>query len=295
MSQNHIYIPSKGRPECITAKMLREYKYPAEWSIVLGSDDEAYGEYVAEHGVDKIIVFDKTEWTGKTDLCDAYSDQRPSGVAPARNFILAHAAERGEDRVWMFDDDYRGIYRCLYPSGKRELLKGDEMLRHFAAIDEYGRVADIPCVGFCQNSIANAGSSAWGHRTLVANGFNLSTKENDNVWKGRLFEDAYRSVRNASLGMPDMALNCYYIDLYYTYFVSERNQAGRMGTGGLVEAYSYGQEDDLYSANNVRLCGYTNMANPNAAKLVRNKKGYGRVVQTRRLTPKVLSEGWEKR
>lgn len=39
-----IYIISKGRPQCHTAKTLQRIDCPGEWFIVCGNNDETLGQ-----------------------------------------------------------------------------------------------------------------------------------------------------------------------------------------------------------------------------------------------------------
>ena len=289
MGRNHIYIPSKGRPQCMTAEYLRDGGYPAEWTIVLGDNDETIPEYVERFGEEHCLVFDHSEWWDRTDMKDPFEKSKPSGVAPARNFIMDYARSVGEDRIWMFDDDYKDVER-IDPDGTRTKLYGAELLRHLAAIDEFGRKADLRCTGFWPRSISNSGDSVTKYRVTVYNGFNLSTRE-DNVWSGRLYEDTHRTVWGIVHGQPDFCFNCYAITVGIPYFAADKSCETRED-GGLKETYKSLGEGDARSEANVRQVCYVLMTHPQAIYLTKAEECYSKVIPVKRMAPKLLHEKW---
>ena len=55
---NTIYIISKNRPECNTAKVLTELKYPGKWFICCQEDEEMLGDYIENWGEEKVLTYD---------------------------------------------------------------------------------------------------------------------------------------------------------------------------------------------------------------------------------------------
>ena len=93
-----IYIISKGRPKCTTAKTLEKIGYPGEWFIVCGNNDETLQEYRDMWG-ERVIVFDWYEEIKRTDTLDNFGfESMASGAVPVRNATCDIARSRGERR-----------------------------------------------------------------------------------------------------------------------------------------------------------------------------------------------------
>ena len=54
---NTIYIISKGRPNCTTARTLEGLDYPGDWFIVCGTNDETLPDYKRRWG-ERVLVFE---------------------------------------------------------------------------------------------------------------------------------------------------------------------------------------------------------------------------------------------
>jgi glycosyltransferase involved in cell wall biosynthesis len=81
-----IYIPSKGRPDGQTFKLLQGMPYKA---VIEPQDEKAY----REQGIDSLLVLAKND----------------EGLCYSRNFILEHAQAIGNKWIWMIDDDISSI------------------------------------------------------------------------------------------------------------------------------------------------------------------------------------------
>lgn len=81
-----IYIPSKGRPTCLTGRRLRDEGTP--FRIVVEPADAA--AYTQTFGTEAVLVL---PFTGK------------GSSTPARNWIKAHATAEGHARHWQLDDN----------------------------------------------------------------------------------------------------------------------------------------------------------------------------------------------
>lgn len=95
---NPVYIPSKGRPECPTAKLLAKEDIFFRIVVEPGAEEEAYRE---EGWHDRrILVLPK----------------RKQGLPYSRAFIKSHSQKRGEAAHWQIDDDVQEFR--MRPMGK---------------------------------------------------------------------------------------------------------------------------------------------------------------------------------
>lgn len=83
-----VFIPSKGRPNPTTARMLEGMGF-TDYTIFVEPQDESLYAQTTE----KLFILDKND----------------QGLAYVRNFILKFAAEREIPFYWMLDDDISGI------------------------------------------------------------------------------------------------------------------------------------------------------------------------------------------
>lgn len=153
---NTVYIISKGRPECHTARTLERIEYPGEWFIVCQDDDETLGEYRERWG-DHVLTFDWHEQIKTLDTMDNFGfEKMPSGACPVRNATAEISRQRGERRHWQFDDDYVGFARYTPSTGKNKGFKkgeGDEFRRMMLALARYAERGRFENVGFCVSTI----------------------------------------------------------------------------------------------------------------------------------------------
>lgn len=280
-----MYIPSKGRPDCVTARYLLESGYPGEITIVIGDDDDSAGQYVSNFGRESVVVFDKGLAARKSDLADAWGDTMPAGVTPARNFIAELARNSGLERCWMFDDDYRFISRIFRDGTRRRLLDGSEIFDALNEIEEFGKSTKIPVVGFEVYSRANSTSGCVEFGNQVYNGFNMDVTLDKFVpFKGRLFEDGAHTMEMMRLGRTDFSFHHLYIEVAAKPFTfSEKKQ-----NGGLYDTYvnvSGADEESLArDAAQVRNIGYTLLQAPTACEMVMSGS---RPIRKRYLTSKL--------
>lgn len=265
--KNHIFIPSKGRPECVTARYLADIGYPGGWTILLGDDDDSIEEYVDNFGEEHIIVFDKRAAVDNTDMMDAYADSRPSGVAPARNEVARQARMMGLERCWMLDDDYDGIMKYgKDPLDKHIISDGHELFDELEVIESFGERTQLPVVGF--------DTTGWKRRVpfyskYVFNGFNMDVREGHFVpFRGRLFEDAVHTMQMANMGKSDMCfrhLECHDIAGSYAWNTADTKEV-KGGLNDLYGEYSGGWDKrDVVRLTN---CQFTVMANPTYYRII---------------------------
>ena len=95
-----IYVPSKGRPDCITANQLKKYKI--NFNIVIEPQD--YNNY-------------KNNWSNLLVL--GKNDQ---GISYARQSIINYAKMNKQKWIWMIDDD---ITEWWYRKDNQGCIKAD--------------------------------------------------------------------------------------------------------------------------------------------------------------------------
>lgn len=94
-----VYIPSKGRYDSLTAKLLARDGVPFKL-VVQPQDVERYAE---NFGRDRLLVLPR--------------DNSYDGLIMARNWIKEHSIQEGHARHWQLDDNIRDFHR--YTGGKR--------------------------------------------------------------------------------------------------------------------------------------------------------------------------------
>ena len=285
MKPPHIYIPSKGRPQCLTARLLLERGYSGDVTIVVGDDDSMLDEYLAEWG-DKVLVFDKDAVVGKVDMMDAYCGSMPTGAAPARQAILEAGTSAKQGRFWMMDDDYSDII-IIHRDGSRTSASGQELSYFLRSLSEFADASRFGVIGFSVNFFDNA--TPFNFDRKVFTNFGMSDSLDVQPWSGRQFEDAVHTISQARVGRPDFrVLNAYVVcDVDYIDTLS-----GNVGTGGLSELYSIGG-DDSKMLNMVRQVGYSIMAHPMGMRLVASDDGtLSKRFGVSKMVPKIIREEW---
>jgi hypothetical protein len=128
MNKYPIYIPSRHRPECQTARLLE--REGVDFRIVVEPHDfEIYEE----------------EWPGK--VCILPEDNK--GIAYSRGWIKFSSGVKGEKFHWQLDDDVTGfLHRPL--SGRSIKVPAAWALKQIEKIVD--RYANIGIAGFNQNS-----------------------------------------------------------------------------------------------------------------------------------------------
>ena len=286
MSTNAVFIPSKGRPECKTAQYLYNIGYPGEWHIVLGDDDGTIDEYRAAWGEDRLIVFDKAAELANTDFMDAWADTRPSGVAPARNFIARYAKEHGLARFWLFDDDYKS-FSIKKDEGEVEIESGKRLFDLFDEIEEFGISTGIPVVGVLARDWTKDKTSRC---SRIYNGHNLAT---NGFWpfKARMFDDSVHALMGMRVGCVDFGFCHMHINLVGNQF-RDSSKTGNM-KGGMFEVYDecaeYGDGERRHLAQ-IRDIGYQVMACPSGLRITLKNESARIAHNDMKLAPKILGE-----
>jgi hypothetical protein len=275
---NTIYIISKGRPQCKTARTLTNMNYMGEWFIVCGNNDETIPEYQKNWGKDRILFFDWYEEVKKSDLLDNFGvEKMSSGAVPVRNAIREISEKRGELRHWQFDDDYE------FFTHTRENFKSNFAIREgkffekqLYKLAKYAHEADLANVGFCLGHEAFP-VEARNVSRRVFNTHNLPSKIDKFVdWKGRLNDDLINALDVFGQGKVEMSFK----------FIHLKPAPTQSEQGGLSDLYK--QE------GTVRKTAYAILKYPNVVKLTIKFGRYHHQANWEKITPKVIRETYAK-
>ena len=112
-----IYIPSRGRPHCITPITLKGMPFKI---MVEPQEEEAYA---GVHGADQVITLPEA---GK-------------GLAYSRTMIKRYSQEQGEAKHWQLDDDLTGY--LVWRNGGREKIPPDDCFTYCETfVDRYTNI-----------------------------------------------------------------------------------------------------------------------------------------------------------
>lgn len=274
---NTVYIISKGRPQCRTAKTLVNMGYPGKWFIVCGTNDETLQEYKKNWG-HHVLTFDFEEQIKSTDTLDNFGfEQKASGACPVRNATMKISQQRGELRHWQFDDDYNDFRRisddfskmCRFDSGR----EFEEWLFNLAKL---GHKAKMRNIGFPPGSDTYV-DNAFTFSGRVFNAHNLhSTDDLFVTWVGRMNDDTINAINVWRSGGYEMSIRAMNMTMPNTQSVE----------GGLSEMY--------IADGTVRKSAYPILVAPCAAKLTIKFGRYHHRIEWVKIRPKLLHEKWSK-
>ena len=207
-----IYIISKGRPTCLTGRILRGLGVP--FKIVI--EPQQSDEYLSNWHDSQLLVL-------------PFSDLR-QGSIPVRNWVLTHSRSNGFKRHWILDDNIEGFNR-LNKNLKPLVLDGTIFK---CAEDFTDRYENIMLSGFNYASFCKA--------TDRIPPFYLNTRiyscilVNNNIpfeWRGIFNEDTDLSLRVLKAGFCTVLFNA---------FLAGKVTTMRMKGGNTGEVY--GSTDD---------------------------------------------------
>ncbi len=274
---NTVYIMSKGRPNCVTARMLSDINYPGEWFIVCGDNDETYPEYVKNWGKDKVLLFDWAKKVQETDLLDPFGvENKPSGAAPARNAIHDISHSRGEKRHWQFDDDISIFYDIDdFTSKKIRIEDGRRLFKLLERVARFGEEADLADVGVSGATLFVDKESKWKADKQVFVCHNLRSDDRFIPWRGRMADDLVQAIDTAHTGRG-IQLSIKYFG--YAYASSAKNPGGNT---------------DLYNSEGyIRKAGYTTLVDPLSCRVRIDDRGPH--VQMNYPTAKIINERFKR-
>lgn len=278
-SLNTIYIISKGRPKCKTARTLTKMNYTGEWFIVCGTNDPTIPEYQETWGKDRILIFNWEEEVKTSDLLDNFGvETMGSGAVPVRNATCRIARERGEIRHWQFDDDYTH-FRHISPDLSKHITITDgaffekELLR----IATLAHETHLANAGFCLGMEAFP-EYVKTYSRRVFNAHNLPTDEGlFTRWRGRMNDDLINALETYHQGKREMAFK----------FMTLMLAPTQSETGGNSDIYE--------SEGTVRKTAYAVLIDPKATKLIISYGRYHHHVDWESVSPKMIKESYAKR
>lgn len=270
---NTVYIISKGRPQCHTARTLQRIGFPGAWFIVCGNNDETLPEYRERWG-DRVLVFDWYEQVRHTDPMDGFGfEEMASGACPVRNATAEISRKRGEVRHWQLDDDYVSFAGYDPASGKNVRMSGEELHRRMLAVAEFAHACGLGNAGFPPSTREVLPERARTFSRRVFNAHNLpSGGELFEPWVGRMNDDLINAINNWRHGRIEMSMH----------FMAMNMPPTQSEEGGLSQLYR--------DEGTVRKTAYAVMACPCAVSLVEKFGRYHHRVAWDRVTPKIVSD-----
>lgn len=269
---NTVYIISKGRPQCRTAVTLNKMKYPGEWYIVCGNNDDTISEYQRIWGKEKILIFDWYKEVVNSNLLDNFGvDTMSSGAVPVRNATRKISEARGELRHWQFDDDYVSFRHINKTYTSNVSMSGKLFEKELYNLAEYAYNSDFANIGFClgNESFPNVSRKA-GRR--VFNAHNLpSIKDKFVEWRGRMNDDLINAIDVFNKGKIEMSFR----------FMNLTLAATQSEDGGNTDIYKL--------SGTVRKTAYAILIAPSAVRLVIKFGRYHHHVNWDKITPRIIS------
>lgn len=273
---NTIYIISKGRPRCTTAKTLETIKYPGEWFIVCGTNDVTLDEYKKNWG-EHVLVFDFEKEVAESDFLDNLGIEGiASGAVPVRNATQKLSEARGDERHWQFDDDYTQFRRFSFKEKKFKTMNGRDLEKEMYKIAEFGHTAGLQNVGF-QPASSSFPDTALKFSPRVFNAHNLPSKKDQFVtWRGRMNDDTVNALDVLRSGGYEISFN-------YLQMAAKKTQT------------ESGGNTDLYKDNGtVMKTAYIMLPSPISAILVIKFGRYHHRNVWARISPKLIHEKYAK-
>lgn len=269
-----VYIISKGRPQCHTARTLERMKYPGDWFIVCGDNDETLPEYMARWGSDRVLVFDWADYCAHVDVMDNFGfEEMPSGAAPARNAARDFSRARGERRHWQLDDDYTGFQITDVKRMKRPTIRdGAAFQRELERLAAFADSCGMKNVGFVPSTIESAPQQWCSVAFRVFNAHNMPSGDDFELWRGRMSDDLINALDVWRHGGYEMAVR--YLSMGMPNTQSE--------AGGLTDIYK--------DEGTVRKTCYAIMACPGQVKLVRRFGRWHHAADWKHIVPKLVRE-----
>lgn len=183
-----VYVISKGRPTCLTSRILDTMG--VEHRIVIEPVD--YDEYADKIGASRLLVL-------------PFSDLG-QGSIPARNWVWDHAISEGWQWHWILDDNIEGFNRLT--DNKRIKVRTGAMFK--AAEDFVLRYENIGQAGFNYYSFCKPNDCV-SPMVLNTRVYSCILIRNDveHRWRGKYNEDTDLSLRILKDGMCTVLFNSF--------------------------------------------------------------------------------------
>ena len=169
-----IYIISKGRPKCITAKSLD--RLGVEYTIVVEPQE----------------VADYRKYYPTADLIITPFQNLGQGSIPVRNFVWEYSIKAGQEKHWILDDNIEEFYRL-----NRNTIPPVRTGAIFTAAEDFtDRFTNVDLSGFNYNSFCKSTDSLppFYLNTRIYS-CTLINNSNHLRWRGRFNEDTDLSLR----------------------------------------------------------------------------------------------------
>ena len=274
---NTIYIISKGRPQCKTARTLKKINYPGKWYIVCGTNDDTVDEYMKNWGEEKIILFDWENEVKESDLLDNFGvENMPSGAVPVRNATRKISEKLGELRHWQLDDDY--THFRIFDRVKNGFVKctGQSLEESLYKVAKFAFKCSLPNSGVSLSHETHPKNSLK-YARRVFNAHNMPSNEDlFQNWRGRMNDDLVNAIEVYNSGSVEFSFK----------YVSITPMPTQSEQGGLTDIYE--------SEGTVRKTAYAILMAPHATRLIIKFGRYHHKVNWRYITPKIIHEKYQK-
>ena len=268
---NTIFIISKNRPHCLTAKLLEKLNYSGDWFICVQKDDEDIEEYYTNFSK-KIITYDYHKTKNQTDMLDNFSNET-GGAAPARNAVLKIAEDLNLKRFWLFDDDFLSFTIPKPHSKSRTVIKqGTTLEKALNILANFGEKTNQN-IGFCVD-MSRYPPSRGDINFYIRGAYNLKT---DSLkFRSRMEEDL-----------------CFNIDTYHN--IGAINIAFKiLGFTTKGSSSEKGGLTDLYEKEGgIRRGAYNILISPHST-VKKDIFGYSGFPKWRYYVPKIVNEKYRK-
>lgn len=169
-----VFILTHGRPDnVITYKTLERCGYTGRLYFVVDNEDKTVDKYIANFGVDRVIVFDKKAVADQCDEGNNFDERRT--ITMARNACFDIAPKLGVTHFVELDDDYKQFkFRFENKLGYEAVVKNmdaicQSFLRFYAA-------SGATAIAFSQGGDHIGGFSVTKMKRKAMNSFFCSTE-----------------------------------------------------------------------------------------------------------------------
>lgn len=276
---NNIYIMSKNRPECHTAKLLNEMDYPGEWFICVQEDEEFLEEYIDNYSEEKIIKYNYYNEI-ENSLFDNFNNDR-YGASCARNGVHNFIKRHFEDeRYWLLDDDITSFSKSKSNKpGSKKITSGEELEKILYDIAMIGKRANLEAVGIG----ADINRFPLDKNTVEHSVYYIYNRRVDSniSFHGRVADDYIFNVENYHK-LKNYLLRFEMFNVKLKPFNYNQIQQD----GGMAETYK------MWDTVNQR--AYQILINPRLKILIRNDGTLGNSNTMKTVCPKLISEKWKR-
>jgi hypothetical protein len=276
------FILTYGRAEKVyTYETLKKGQYTGDMYFVCSEDDKQLPRYKELYG-DKVISFKKSDYKGKFDIGDNFTDERV--VVYARNAVFDIAEKLGYTYFLVLDDDYTEFRYTR--NEKQEYITKSRKIKDFDTIfdillEYYKKTnAKTLCIAQGGDFIGGENSRVFKNKlTRKAMNFFICSTERRFNFIGRINEDVNTYVRQGTQG-----------DIFQTICDLRLEQLDtQSNSGGLTEFY-------LDGGTYVKSF-YTVLFSPSCTKinLMGNKnKRLHHMIKWNNAVPKIIDEKHKK-